>query len=251
MAQSAQLLVVEDEPAVAGLITTALTLAGYQVTVAQNAAQALACTQSQTFDLALIDWMMPQVSGIELAKRLRQEPHTRELPIIMLTARATEGDKIAGLEVGADDYITKPFSPRELVARVQALLRRTQPMRGNQLLSVGVLQLDPEQHKAWVVQPDIASNDTLSVTRTVVDLSHTEFKLLHCLMLRLERVNTRAVLLAMAWDDASRVDERTVDAHVKSLRRSLQAAGCPSYIQTHRGVGYSLSLSVDATHSAH
>ena len=225
----ATILVVEDEPAVASLITSTLTLAGFKVVVAQNAAQAQDCFLGQTFDLALIDWMMPKTTGIALANSLRASPATRTLPLILLTAKATENDKITGLEAGVDDYITKPFSPRELVARVQALLRRAQPLRVVQALVVGVLTLNPEDQTAVVggTQP------------TLVKLSNTEFKLLHCLMLRKGRVNTREALLEQAWGEANRADARTVDTHIKSLRRQLTSAGCPPYIHTHRGMGYS------------
>ena len=240
----AHILVVEDEPAVAGLITTTLNLANYQVTVAQSAAQALACVGQQRFDLALIDWMMPQVSGVVLAKQLRAVPATRDLPIILLTARADESDKITGLEAGADDYVTKPFSPRELLARVQALLRRAQPLRASSVLSFGPLRLDPAEVKAWVQLDDslggTVGDTTESPSPTPLAVSLTEFKLLHCLMLRPERIHTRAALLAMAWSEAERVDERTVDAHVKGLRRALADAGCPPVIETQRGVGYRL-----------
>jgi two-component system, OmpR family, phosphate regulon response regulator PhoB len=226
------ILIVEDEPAVAALVATTLRLAGYEVTVAQNAAQALAALGSRVFHAMVVDWMMPAMSGIELIAALRQNTQHRGLPILMLTAKAQEHDTVQGLEAGADDYLSKPFSPRELVARVKALLRRAQPLLDETAIAFGVIRLNPATAVVTAV--------IKYVTHTV-DLSHTEFKLLHCLMLQPRRVHSRESLLAQAWDNAAHVDARTIDAHIKRLRQALLAAGCADYIHTVRGMGYSLS----------
>jgi two-component system, OmpR family, phosphate regulon response regulator PhoB len=226
------ILVVEDEPAVAALVATTLRLAGYEVTVAQNAAQALIALEPQVFHAMVVDWMMPAMSGIELITTLRQSPQHRSLPILMLTAKAQEHDTVQGLEVGADDYLSKPFSLRELVARVKALLRRAQPLLDETAIAFGVIRLNPATAVVTAVIKDVVHT---------VDLSHTEFKLLHCLMLQPRRVHSRESLLAQAWDSTTQVDARTIDAHIKRLRQALLAAGCADYIHTVRGMGYSLS----------
>ncbi len=226
------ILIVEDEPAVAALITTSLRLADYDVVIAQNAEQAVSALNSQAFDAAIIDWMLPNTTGIELIQTLRQQAKNRLLPILMLTANAAENDKITGLDAGADDYLTKPFSPRELTARIKALLRRSQPLRDEALLSVGAITLNPTQAKVTF--------QTTHSAATVVNVSHTEFKLLQCLMLHPQRVHSRDSLLAQAWDHAAQVDSRTIDAHIKRLRQALATAGCEDYIHTVRGMGYTL-----------
>jgi two-component system phosphate regulon response regulator PhoB len=232
MINPTQLLIVEDESSVAALIATTLRMAGYEVTIAQNAEQALQALNSQSFDAAIVDWMLPNITGIELITTLRKQTKNRLLPIMMLTANALENDKITGLEAGADDYLTKPFSPRELSARVKALLRRSQPLRDEAVLSVNGVALHPSQGT-------VTFNDTVQVT-----VSHTEFKLLQCLMLHPQRVHSRDSLLAQAWDHAAQVDARTIDAHIKRLRQTLAAAGCTDYIHTIRGMGYTLSTPV-------
>jgi two-component system, OmpR family, phosphate regulon response regulator PhoB len=230
------ILIVEDEPAVAALITTTLRIAGYEVVVAQNAQQAEQALAAQAFDAAIVDWMLPATTGIELIGRVRQQPKHRLLPILMLTANAHENDKIAGLEAGADDYLTKPFSPRELTARVKALLRRAQPLRDDAQLCVGAITLHPAQGKVSFIAAD--------QSQAPVVLSHTEFKLLHCLMLHPQRVHSRDSLLAQAWDHAASVDARTIDAHIKRLRQALASAGCADYIHTVRGLGYTLDAAL-------
>jgi two-component system, OmpR family, phosphate regulon response regulator PhoB len=229
-------LIVEDEPAVAALITTTLRLAGYEVVIAQNAQQALSALALGAFDAAIIDWMLPSTTGIELIITLRQQTKNRLLPILMLTANALENHKVTGLEAGADDYLTKPFSPRELTARIKALLRRAQPLRDEALLQVGAVTLHPAQGKVSCLTADHTS--------AVVNVSHTEFKLLQCLMLHPHRVHSRDGLLAQAWDHAAQVDARTIDAHIKRLRQALASAGCGDYIHTVRGMGYTLDSSL-------
>jgi two-component system phosphate regulon response regulator PhoB len=233
------LLIVEDEAAVAALLATTLRMAGHEVTIAQNAAQALSALEDQHFDAALVDWMLPSTTGIELIAQLRRQAKHRLLPILMLTAKVLENDKITGLEAGADDYLTKPFSPRELTARVKALLRRSQPLRDDGVLAVGVITLNPSQATVLYQSPNDPAASSVAVT-----LSHTEFKLLHCLMLQAQRVHSRESLLTQAWDHASHVDARTIDAHIKRLRQALAAVGCEDYIHTVRGIGYTLNAAL-------
>ena len=237
---SPKILIVDDEPAVASLLATGLQLAGYEVTVAQNAAQALVLLESRTFDAAVVDWMMPGMTGLELIQYLRSKQNLRQLPILMLTAMASENDKITGLDAGADDYLGKPFSPRELIARVKALIRRSQPLLSDANVTFGHLHLNPVQGTAYCSQGADGS------TEIRIHLSSTEFKLLHCMMLQNQRLHTREYLMAQIWGDNARIDTRTIDAHIKQLRKALSVAGCPSYIETLRGLGYKLVLPVAA-----
>ena len=179
-------------------------------------------------DLILLDWMLPDISGVELVRRLRADPRTRDIPIIMLTARADERDKVLGLESGADDYITKPFSPRELKARIRAVLRRRAPQPGDELVSVGGLELSPVSHR-------------VSANGEMVDLGPTEFRLLHFFMTHAGRVHSRSQLLNHVWGDHVFVEERTVDVHIRRLRQALEPSGCDGLIQTVRGSGYRFS----------
>ncbi len=259
-----QLLIVEDEPAVGALIATTLRMANYEVTIAQNAQQAQDALQASSYAAMVVDWMLPHMSGVALIGKLRQQSQFRQLPILMLTARAQENDKISGLEAGADDYLTKPFSPRELVARINALLRRAQPLQDETEITVGAITLNPAQASVHYcasqdkhldsVKPTVLSKglgaglasdtdtDTDSESESkLVTLSHTEFKLLQCLMLQPKRVHSREQLLTQAWDKDSQVDERTVDAHIKRLRQALLQVGCEGYIHTVRGMGYTLN----------
>jgi two-component system phosphate regulon response regulator PhoB len=179
-------------------------------------------------DVILLDWMLPGMSGVQFARRLRSEERTRDLPIIMLTARSDEHDKIAGLEAGADDYLTKPFSPRELLARINAVLRRRAPQMTEDLIEIEGLRLDPVTHRVFGDgQP--------------LDLGPTEFRLLHFFMTHAERVHSRAQLLDQVWGDHVFVEERTVDVHIRRLRVSLEASGHDRLIQTVRGSGYRFS----------
>ncbi|MGC4075782.1 MAG: phosphate regulon transcriptional regulator PhoB [Rubrivivax sp.] len=225
-------LVVEDESAIAELISINLRHAGYEVTIAATADQAQAAVDRVLPDLVLVDWMLPGQSGLQLARRWRGEARTREIPIIMLTARNEEADKIAGLDAGADDYLTKPFSPKELLARMRAVLRRKAPEALDSPVEVAGLRLDPA---------------TRRVTRRVdgeareVKMGPTEFRLLHFLMTHPERVHSRAQLLDRVWGDHVFIEERTVDVHVKRLREALQPVQCSALIETVRGAGYRMT----------
>ena len=224
-------LVVEDESAIAELIAINLRHAGFEVTLAETADQALAAVDAVLPDLVLLDWMLPGQSGVSLARRWRSDARTKELPVIMLTARADETDKVAGLDAGADDYLTKPFSTQELLARIRAVLRRRMPEALDSAVEVGGLKLDPS---------------TRRVARSGIELKlgPTEFRLLHFLMTHPERVHSRAQLLDRVWGDHVFIEERTVDVHVKRLREALLPARCAQMIETVRGAGYRLTQQV-------
>jgi two-component system phosphate regulon response regulator PhoB len=226
-------LVVEDEAAIAELIAINLRHAGFEVTLAENADQATVAVDAVLPDLVLLDWMLPGQSGVALARRWRADARTRELPIIMLTARADEADKISGLDAGADDYLTKPFSTRELMARIRAVLRRKAPEALDTVVEVGALKLDPA---------------TRRVTRDEreVRVGPTEFRLLHFFMTHPERVHSRAQLLDRVWGDHVFIEERTVDVHVKRLREALEPVQCSRMIETVRGAGYRFTQQVQA-----
>jgi two-component system phosphate regulon response regulator PhoB len=222
--------VVEDEPAIQELIAYNLKQAGHQTLRADNAEQALNLVSNALPDLVLLDWMLPGLSGIEFARRLRADKRTRTVPIIMLTARSDETDKLAGLETGADDYITKPFSPRELTARIKAVLRRRAPEMTDDLVQMGGLRLDPASHR-------VTGNGQ------TVELGPTEFRLLHFLMTHPERVHSRTQLLDHVWGDHVFVEERTVDVHIRRLRKALEPSTLDRLVQTVRGTGYRFSAS--------
>ncbi|MBK8015971.1 MAG: phosphate regulon transcriptional regulator PhoB [Betaproteobacteria bacterium] len=228
---AATILVVEDEPAIQELISYNLRQAGHQLLKAESAEQAFSLVQGELPDLVLLDWMLPGMSGVEFARRLRADRRTRQIPIIMLTARSDEQDKLTGLETGADDYVTKPFSPRELNARVKAVLRRRAPQMTDDLVRIGDLELDPASHRVTGAgQP--------------VDLGPTEFRLLHFLMTHPERVHSRAQLLDQVWGDHVFVEERTVDVHIRRLRKALEPVSLDNLVQTVRGTGYRMSASL-------
>ncbi len=224
----ATILVVEDEPAIQELISAALQHAGHRVLRAYSAEEAVPLVNETLPDVVLLDWMLPGLSGIQFARRLRGEERTRELPVIMLTARGEEQDKVAGLDAGADDYLTKPFSPRELVARIKAVLRRRAPQMTEDCVEVDGLRIDPVTHRV------IGNGQPL-------DLGPTEFRLLHFFMTHQERVFNRAMLLDQVWGDHVFVEERTVDVHIRRLRAVLEATGHDRLIQTVRGSGYRFS----------
>ena len=226
---AATILVVEDEPAIQTLIAINLRRAGHEVVTALDAETAQRMVNEALPDLILLDWMLPGVSGLELARRLRADVRSRQVPIIMLTARGEERDKVQGLETGADDYITKPFSPRELLARIQAVLRRRAPEATEDAVEMGGLRIDPAKHR-------------VSADGRPVTLGPTEFRLLHFLATHPERVHTRSQLLDQVWGDHVFVEERTVDVHIRRLRGALEATGLDRMIQTVRGSGYRLSL---------
>jgi two-component system phosphate regulon response regulator PhoB len=223
-----RLLVVEDESAIAELISLNLRHAGYEVTLAANAEQAQAEIDQVLPDLVVLDWMLPGTSGLALAKRWRADPRTRELPIIMLTARADEMDRVAGLDAGADDYLVKPFSTHELMARIRAVLRRKAPEALDSAVELGPLRLDPATRR-------------VSCGEQEVKIGPTEFRLLHFFMTHPERVHSRSQLLDRVWGDHVFIEERTVDVHVKRLREVLSPVKCAGMIETVRGAGYRMT----------
>nr|WP_297355729.1 phosphate regulon transcriptional regulator PhoB [uncultured Caldimonas sp.] len=228
-----RVLVVEDESAIAELISINLRHAGYEVTVASDAMRAASEVDRVLPDLVILDWMLPGQSGLSLAKRWRSEARTKDMPIIMLTARGDEPDKIAGLDAGADDYLTKPFSTNELMARIRAVLRRKAPEALDSAVEVGGLRLDPATRR-------VSRGDQ------EVKVGPTEFKLLHFFMTHPERVHSRAQLLDRVWGDHVFIEERTVDVHVKRLREALAPVRCSQMIETVRGAGYRLTQQVSA-----
>jgi two-component system, OmpR family, phosphate regulon response regulator PhoB len=234
----ARILVVEDESAIAELIAINLRHAGHEVTVAADANQAQFEVDAVLPDLVVLDWMLPGQSGLALARQWRATPRTRSIPLIMLTARSEESDKIAGLDAGADDYLAKPFSTNELMARIRAVLRRKAPESLDTAVAVGELRLDPA---------------TRRVTRRVGEASQevrigpTEFRLLHFLMTHTERVHSRSQLLDRVWGDHVFIEERTVDVHVKRLRDALLPVQCAHLVETVRGAGYRMSEQAVAT----
>lgn len=230
------ILLVEDEVAIQELIALNLERAGYSVLCAERADQAKSLINNALPDLVLLDWMLPDVSGLEFARKLRQEERTQSIPIIMLTARTQENDKISGLEAGADDYITKPFSPRELQARIKAVLRRRLPEMSEEIIELGGLRLDPSTHRVHV------RNNNGSSQLTEINLGPTEFRLLHFLMAYKDRVHSRAQLLDRVWGDHVFIEDRTVDVHIRRLRKVLEAVCKESLVQTVRGTGYRFSV---------
>ena len=220
------ILIVEDEPSISELLRFMLQDANYAVTLAYDAKQALAHIAKALPDAVLLDWMLPDSSGLALLSQLRDDSRTATLPIIMLTARGMEEDKVKGLDHGADDYVTKPFSPKELVARIQALLRRKTPELGKKILVHGAIRIDTERFEVTV--------DTVPV-----DLDQSEFKLLRFLAAHPDRIFSRAQLLDKVWGDHTFIEERTIDVHIMRLRKSLGAAA--DNIKTIRGIGYKLS----------
>ena len=222
------ILIVDDEHAIREMIDFALTRAGYHVVGAEDASSALSAIAQSRPDLILLDWMLPDISGVDLARRLKKEELYREIPIIMLTARVEEQDKVRGLEVGADDYVTKPFSTRELAARIKAVLRRTSAAEKDELLSVGQLVINPGSHRVHV-----SGNE--------LHLGPTEYRLLYFLMSHPDRVYSRAQLLDRVWGQNTFIEDRTVDVHVRRLRKVLSESGSDHLIQTVRGAGYRFS----------
>lgn len=223
-------LIVDDEAAIREMLTVALQMAGYQCLEADNAQTAHGLIVDHQPDIILLDWMMPEVSGIELARRLKREPITAEIPIIMLTARGEEDNKIQGLEAGADDYMTKPFSPRELIARLKAVLRRTATAGIDEAIEVQGLRLDP-------------SSQRVSSDGAPLEMGPTEFRLLQFFMAHPERAYTRGQLLDQVWGGNVYVEERTVDVHIRRLRLTLGAKH-RYLVQTVRGTGYRFSTKV-------
>lgn len=225
---SAKILIVEDEPAIQELLAFNVTQAGYQALCAADADGAWQLIRNSAPDLILLDWMLPNTSGITLAKQLRADASTKDTPVIMLTARAEESDKVLGLESGADDYITKPFSPRELIARIRAMLRRHAPQMPDEAVTVGSLELSPATHR-------------VTAQGVVIEFGPIEFRLLHFFMTHLERVYSRRQLLDEVWGTQVFVEERTVDVHIRRLRAALEPVQMDDLIQTVRGNGYRFS----------
>lgn len=228
-----KIVVVEDEPAIAELIAINLRHAGHEVTLAATAEQARFEIDGALPDLVVLDWMLPGQSGLALARQWRSDERTRALPIIMLTARGEESDKITGLDAGADDYIAKPFSTNELMARIRAVLRRKAPQALDEAVEVGGLKLDPVTHR-------------VSYNGVELRLGPTEFRLLHFMMSHPERVHSRSQLLDKVWGDHVFIEERTVDVHIKRLREALAPAQCAWMLDTVRGSGYRLTRNVSA-----
>ncbi|QWE29450.1 phosphate regulon transcriptional regulator PhoB [Polynucleobacter sp. AM-7D1] len=228
-----RILIVEDEPSIAELIAINLSHAGYEVQKALQTDVASNMMRDELPNLLILDWMLPGKSGVQFARELRSNERTRSLPILMLTAKSEESDKVLGLDSGADDYVTKPFSPKELVARVKALLRRQIPLEGDGPLAVGPLRLDPVSHRVSAVWPN-SDPQTLS-------LGPTEFRLLQFMMANPERVHSREGLLDKVWGNEVYIEERTVDVHIKRLRAALSPADCDRYVETVRGSGYRIT----------
>jgi two-component system, OmpR family, phosphate regulon response regulator PhoB len=224
---SATVLVVEDEPQIQELVAVNLEHIGHKVLRAASAEEAEAAIRNALPDVLVLDWMLPGESGLAFARRLRADERTRELPILMLTARTMEQDKVSGLEAGADDYLTKPFSPKELAARIKAVLRRRAPQLSGDAVELEGLRLDPGTRR-------------VTTQGTRVELSPSEFRLLHFLMTHPGRVYSRAQLLDQVWGDHVFIEERTVDVHIRRLRKALEPSGHDRLIDTVRGSGYGL-----------
>ena len=227
MSVAKRVLIVDDEAPIREMIAVALEMAGYDCMEASNSQEAHALIVDNKPDMVLLDWMMPGSSGIEFARRLRKDETTADIPIIMLTAKAEEDNKIQGLEIGVDDYITKPFSPRELVARLKAVLRRATPKGIEEPVSVDELTLDPGSHRVMA-------------EGKAVDLGPTEFRLLQFFMTHQDRAYSRSQLLDMVWGGNVYVEERTVDVHIRRLRKALGERH-DYLVQTVRGTGYRFS----------
>ncbi|HMI37055.1 MAG TPA: phosphate regulon transcriptional regulator PhoB [Steroidobacteraceae bacterium] len=230
---SKHILIVEDERPIREMIAFGLKRAGFEVREAEDSRAARSALADRRPDLILVDWMLPDTSGLELTRSLKRERETRDLPIIMLTARAAEADKVAGLDGGADDYLTKPFSPRELLARVNALLRRTVGQDESEAVNQGDLMLDRAGHR-------------VSAAGRPVALGPTEYRLLEFFMLHPDRVYSREQLLDRVWGGNVYVEERTIDVHIRRLRKALEGYACDHYVQTVRGAGYRFSARVEA-----
>ena len=224
---AAKILIIEDEEAVREMLRFTLKNNGFEILEAEDSNSALDILKKNNINLILLDWMLPGKEGIEIARNIRTSGDTKDIPIIMLTAKSDESDKILGLESGADDYVTKPFSPKELIARIKALLRRTAPQKDMKIVKYGNITLNPMTYKVTDAESNIA-------------LGPTEFKLLHFFMTHPERVYSRSQLLDLVWGRNIYVEERTVDVHILRLRKSL-SSDSSKYIQTVRGAGYRMS----------
>ncbi len=224
------ILVVEDEDAIRDMLVMILEQSGFQVAEAPSAEKAQLGLLNNTPDLVLLDWMLPGISGVEFARRLKKDDNYRDLPIILLTARGEEEDKVRGLEIGADDYVTKPFSPKELVARINAVMRRSGKANDSRQIKLGDLLLDTEQHR-------------LTISGKSLDVSPTEFRLVHFFMMNPDKVYSRTQLLDQVWGRSVYIEERTVDVHIRRLRKILAEYNREEMVQTVRGFGYRFSIS--------
>lgn len=229
---STKILIVEDEPAIRQLVRHVLGNAGFDVSQAADAEQARSLIHQSPPDLVLMDWMLPGASGIELTRDLKSDKVTRDIPVIMLTARGDEDDKVRGLDSGAEDYISKPFSPKEMVARIRAVLRRVAPHATDEAVSAGDLRLDPVSYR-------------VTCDGAIIDMGPTEFRLLHFFMKHQDRVYSRTRLLDQVWGTNVYIEERTVDVHIRRLRKALEPFGAERLVQTVRGAGYRFSSNVE------
>ena len=225
---AANILIVEDEESILELIAINLHQAGFNPIRSLNAEYAENLIREALPDLIILDWMLPGMSGVEFAKRVRGNPNTKNIPIIMLTAKSDESNKLKGLDTGADDYMTKPFSPKELIARIKAVLRRKSPELVDEPISIKGLALDPNKH-------------LLQYNKKTITIGPTEFELLNFFMKNPDRVFSRNQILDKIWGNKSDIDDRTVDVHIKRLRDTLKISGQESLIKTIRGIGYRLS----------
>jgi len=223
-----QILIVEDEAPIREMIAFVLEQNGFNVTQAQDFDKAMSIIKEPFPDLILLDWMLPGGSGVKLAKSLKQNEYTRNIPIIMLTARTDEEDKVMGFDAGIDDYVTKPFSPKELIARIKAVIRRVSPTSLEEVIEFHGLKLDPVSHR-------------VAINEKSVDLGPTEFRLLHFFMTHTERVYSREQLLDNVWGTNVYVEDRTVDVHIRRLRKAIAGQGHENFVQTVRGAGYRFS----------
>jgi two-component system phosphate regulon response regulator PhoB len=230
---SGSILVVEDEPAIQELVSFTCATHGYTVRRADSVGAAQQAIKAELPDLVILDWMLPDRGGIDLLRDLRAQERTRALPVIMLTARSAESDKVAGLDAGADDYVVKPFSPRELASRVRAVFRRRAPQHAGESLAYGPVSIDPVKHE-------------VAVDGQAVKMGLAEFKLLKFLLGHPDRVFSRTQLLDSVWGDHVFIEERTVDVHVLRLRKALAPAGAQHLVQTVRGLGYRFSSRAEA-----
>ena len=222
------ILLVDDEAAIRTMLCGSLETAGYNVLQAENAQQAHASIIDRQPDLVLLDWMMPGTTGLELLRRLKRDELTEKIPVIMLTAKAEEDSKISGLDAGADDYIPKPFSPRELISRVKAVMRRIGREELKDVINVGEMHFDPQSHR-------------VSISGEYINLGPTEYRLLQFFLTHQERVYSRDQILDYVWGGNVYLDERTVDVHIRRLRKAISVAGHENYVQTVRGSGYRFS----------
>ena len=225
---TAKILIVEDEPAVREMISFVLKQSGYEALEAENADEARRCLADRPADLILMDWMLPGTSGVELTRELKQDALTRDIPVIMLTARGEEDDKVRGLMCGAEDYVPKPFSPRELTAWIKVILRRVARLATEEVVVAGGLRLDPSTYRITLDEKEI-------------ELGPTEFRLLHFFMTHRDKVYSRSRLLDQVWGTNVFIEERTVDVHIRRLRKALEPYGVESLVQTVRGAGYRFS----------